>query len=434
MNHTYDITPAALLPFALMLGSIAILPLAAPHFWEKNRNKLLIAVVLSIPTIFYLIANHLTAALVHSLVFDYVPFIILLGALFIITGGIFVDGDIEAKPVVNTGFMALGAVLASVMGTTGAAMLLIRPLLHTNKTRRFKVHTFLFFIGIVANCGGLLTPLGDPPLFMLYLRGVPFTWFFTLLPVWLLVNSILLIIYFVLDNYHFRRESEEVRRIEHENIKPIRIQGKLNFLWLAGVVLAVALLNKETIPTLFTNEWMGFIREGVIALFACISLRATPRLVRVCNSFTWEPVEEVAYLFLGIFVTMVPCILYLESNAATLGITSPLHFYYATGALSSVLDNTPTAVTFYSLALGLVERGMTSPDMIAGIPENLLWAIAVAAVLFGSMTYIGNGPNFMIKAVAESNNVKMPSFFRYIIVFALPVLLPVFVLVAWLFM
>ncbi len=432
MHSTTDIPLFALLPFVLMLGSIAVLPLAATHFWEKNRNKLLISVLLSMPAIFFLIANHLTVAIVHSLVFDYVPFITLLGALFVITGGIFVDGNIEARPAVNTGILALGAVLASVMGTTGAAMLLIRPLLHTNKGRQYRVHTILFFIGIVANCGGLLTPLGDPPLFMLYLRGVPFTWFFSLFPVWLFVNTLLLTIYFAVDSYYFRRESDEVKLAERTNISPIRIKGRLNFLWLAGVVLAVAFLNKQTFPTLFAGEWAGFIREAVITLLAIFSLKTTPRMVRISNSFTWEPIEEVAYLFLGIFVTMVPCILYLESNAQALGVTTPLHFYFSAGGLSSMLDNTPTAVTFYSLALGLVEQGLTSQHMVAGIPERILWAIAVSAVLFGSLTYIGNGPNFMIKAVAEHNNIKMPSFFRYIFVFALPVLLPVFVLAVWL--
>lgn len=434
MHETAHIPLPALLPFALMLGCIAVLPLAAPHFWEKNRNKLLVALTLSVPTLFFLIANHLTTALVHAIVFDYVPFMVLLGALFVITGGIFVDGDIEARPAVNTGILALGAILASVMGTTGASMLLIRPLLHTNKTRRFKVHTVLFFIGIVANCGGLLTPLGDPPLFMLYLRGVPFSWFFSLLPVWLLVNSVLLCLYFVVDNYYYRKESDEVRSIERSRVRPFRIQGKLNFIWLAGVVLAVAFLNKQTFPVVFANEWMSFLREGVILLLSVLSLKATPHLVRVSNGFTWEPVEEVAYLFLGIFVTMVPCLLYLSGNAASLGVTSPVQFYFSAGALSSVLDNTPTAVTFYSLALGLVESGLSAPAMVAGVPQDILWAIAVSSVLFGSLTYIGNGPNFMVKAVAEHNNVKMPSFFRYVLVFSLPVLFPVFVLAMLLFL
>lgn len=433
MGHSSANIPlVALLPFVLQLGAIAILPLFAGHFWEKNKNKLLVSAMLAIPTIYFLIRNHFGSELVHTLLFDYVPFIVLLGALFVITGGIFVDGNIEAKPSTNVTILGLGAILASVMGTTGAAMLLIRPLLHTNKERKFKVHTVLFFIGIVANCGGLLTPLGDPPLFMLYLRGVPFTWFFTLLPEWAFANILLLLIYFIVDTRYYGRETEEVRANEKANIQPLRLRGRLNFIWLAGVVLSVAFLNEQTFPGVFVaNQPVAFVREAVILLMAFLSLKATPHLVRVSNSFTWEPIEEVAYLFIGIFITMIPCILYLESQAASLGITTPISFYYYTGGLSSVLDNTPTAVTFYSLARGLVQH--VSPDMIGGIPEHILRAIAIGAVFFGSLTYIGNGPNFMIKAVAESNNIPMPSFFRYMYGFSLLVLLPVFILIQLLF-
>lgn len=433
MGHSsVNIPLVALLPFVLQLGAIAILPLFAGHFWEKNKNKLLVSAMLAIPTIYFLIRNHFGGELVHTLLFDYVPFIVLLGALFVITGGIFVDGNIEAKPSTNVAILGLGAILASIMGTTGAAMLLIRPLLHTNKERKFKVHTVLFFIGIVANCGGLLTPLGDPPLFMLYLRGVPFTWFFTLLPEWAFANILLLLIYFIVDTRYYGRETEAVRANEKANIQPLRLRGRLNFIWLAGVVLSVAFLNEQTFPGVFVaNQPIAFVREAVILLMAFLSLKATPHIVRVCNSFTWEPIEEVAYLFIGIFITMIPCILYLESQAASLGITTPISFYYYTGGLSSVLDNTPTAVTFYSLARGLVQH--VSPDMIGGIPEHILRAIAISAVFFGSLTYIGNGPNFMIKAVAESNNIPMPSFFRYIYGFSLLVLLPVFILIQLLF-
>lgn len=434
MQHaSVHIPLAALLPFALQLGAIAILPLLAEHFWEKNKNKLLVSVMLAIPVIFFLLKSHLEHALVHTLLFDYVPFIVLLGALFVITGGIFVDGNVEAKPSVNVTILGLGALLASLMGTTGAAMLLIRPLLHTNKERRFKVHSVLFFIGIVANCGGLLTPLGDPPLFMLYLRGVPFTWFFSLLPEWAFTNILLLLIYFIVDTRYYNRETEEVRAREKTNIRPIRLRGRMNFIWLAGVILSVAFLNEQTFPGIFAaNQPVAFIREGVIILMAVLSLKLTPHMVRVSNSFTWEPIEEVAYLFIGIFITMIPCILYLESQAASLGITGATAFYYYTGGLSSVLDNTPTAVTFYSLARGLVHG--VQPGMVGGISEAVLRAIAVSAVLFGSLTYIGNGPNFMIKAVAERNNIQMPSFFRYIYGFSLIVLLPVFILVQLLFL
>jgi len=415
----------SLLPFVLMLLAIAVFPLFWNHFWEKNKNKLIIAIILSIPVIIYLLSNGFSEKLVETIVFDYLPFIILLGALFTITGGIFLSGDIEAKPLINTLFLTAGAVLASFVGTTGAAMLLIRPVIQTNKQRKYKVHTILFFIGIVANCGGLLTPLGDPPLFMMYLRGAPFEWFFKLFPEWLFVNMFLLIIYFLVDTYYYKKEDISAIQIDKASVRPLKIEGKRNFIFLLMVILAVAFLNEQYMAIIHSNHYYKFIREAVILLAAYLSLLVTPKLLRVSNNFTWQPIQEVAYLFLGIFVTMVPCLLYLESNAKILGITSPTHFYYYTGLLSSFLDNTPTAVTFHSLALGL---GGSAGTLIAGIPEEILKAICTGAVFFGSMTYIGNGPNFMVKTVAEENNIKMPDFFSYIIKFSLIILLPAFIL------
>ncbi len=427
MDHSsIQIPELSMLPFVLMLASIAVFPLTLNHFWEKNKNKLIVALVLSIPTVIYLFSSELTHALIHSIVFDYLPFIILLGSLFVITGGIYLTGDIEAKPSINTAFLGIGAVLASFMGTTGAAMLLIRPVIQTNKEREYKVHTILFFIGIVANCGGLLTPLGDPPLFMMYLRGAPFTWFFSLFNEWFLTNLLLLIIYFITDNYFYKKEKPSSIKIDKQVIRPIKLQGKINFIWLAGVVLSVAFLNEHYLPFVKINPYFKFVREIVIVLLAYLSLLTTPKLTRVSNNFTWGPIQEVAYLFLGIFITMVPCLLYLESNAKHLGVNSIAQFYYYTGLLSSFLDNTPTAVTFHSLALGLQK---TAPVIVAGIPEEILKAISTAAVFFGAMTYIGNGPNFMVKAVAEENNIKMPDFFSYMIRFSLIILLPIFILV-----
>jgi Na+/H+ antiporter NhaD/arsenite permease-like protein len=350
--------------------------------------------------------------------------------LFTITGGIFLTGDIEAKPSINTLFLGIGAVLASIMGTTGAAMLLIRPIIQTNKERTFKVHTILFFIGIVANCGGLLTPLGDPPLFMMYLRGAPFTWFFHLAPEWFVTNALLLIIYFIIDNYYHKKEPASAILRDETNIRPIKIRGKRNFIFLAGVVFAVAFINEEYFSFITINPYFKFMREAVIILMAYLSILFTPKLLRTSNNFTWEPIKEVAYLFLGIFITMVPCLLYLETNAKQLGVETVSQFYYYTGLLSSFLDNTPTAVTFHSLALGL---GITTGNLVAGIPEVLLKAISTGAVFFGSMTYIGNGPNFMVKAIAEENNIRMPDFFSYIFKFSIIVLLPIFILVQLLF-
>ena len=429
-NYGINIPIVTALPFVLMLLSIAVFPLFWNHFWEKNKNKLIIALLLSVPVIIYLFAAHLGERLFETIVFDYIPFIILLGSLFTITGGIYLSGDIEAKPSINVLFLGIGAVLASVMGTTGAAMLLIRPIIQTNKERKFKVHTLLFFIGIVANCGGLLTPLGDPPLFMMYLRGAPFLWFAKLFPEWLVTNIILLLIYFVVDSFYHKKEPAQALISDHNVIRPIKIHGKLNFIWLIGVVLAVAFLNEQYISFIHLNPFYKFIREGIITAMAILSLLFTTHLVRESNNFTWEPIKEVAYLFIGIFITMVPCLLYLETNAKHLGVVSPRQFYYFSGLLSSFLDNTPTAVTFHSLALGL---GENVGRIVAGIPEELLRAISIGSVFFGSMTYIGNGPNFMVKAVAEENNIHMPSFFAYIYKFSLLVLLPVFIIVDLLF-
>lgn len=437
MEHEFHVPLYSLAPFALMLGAIAVLPLTAHHFWESNKNKLIVALALGIPTMVWLLVVGMSHELSHIIFFDYVPFIVLLGALFIITGGIFVDGNIEAKPRTNTIFLAIGAVLASLMGTTGAAMLLIRPVIKTNSERKFKVHTILFFIAIVANCGGLLTPLGDPPLFMMYLRGADFFWFAKLYKEWAFVNVALLIIYFIVDTFYWNKESEADKKIDKEHIRPITVKGKLNFLWLLGVVLAVAFINENTLVFIKQNHNLKFLREAVLILMAFLSLRLTPEITRAKNNFSWEPIVEVAYLFIGIFITMVPALEYLKQNASAFGLSSPASFYYATGFLSGFLDNTPTAVTFYNLELGLTaqhpEMLEQAANIIAGIPEKTMEAICVASVFFGAFTYIGNGPNFMVKAIAESQNIKMPDFFSYIFKFSLIVLIPLFIIAQLIF-
>ena len=420
----------SLLPFVLILLAIAILPLYWNHRWEKNKNKLIIASILSLPIILFLIMNGLGHKLLETLLFDYTPFIILLGSLFIITGGIHIGGDIEAKPLINLTFLSIGTILASIMGTTGAAMLLIRPIIQTNKEREFKVHTILFFIAVVANCGGLLTPIGDPPLFMLYLRGVPFTWFLKLLPEWLFTNCLLLLIYFIVDSYYYKKEKRVNIVLDKKMIRSLKVTGKLNFIWLAGVILSIAFLNEQYLNIIHSNEYYKFVREIVIIFMAVFSLILTSKRLRKLNNFSWAPIEEVAYLFFGIFITMIPCLLYLEANARSFGINTAIQFFYTTGALSGILDNTPTAVTFYSLAHGL---GIQSFTMVGGIPYDLLKAISLGAVFFGSITYIGNAPNFMVKAIAEDSNIKMPDFFSYIWKFSLVILLPIFILVQLIF-
>jgi len=420
-------------PFLIMLLFIAIGPLFFHHWWEENKNKLIISLILGIPTAIYLIYNGLTHELQHQMLFDYVPFIILLGSLFVITGGIHLKGDIQAKPSINTLFLAIGAILASFMGTTGAAMLLIRPVIKTNSQRNFKVHTILFFIAIVANAGGMLTPLGDPPLFLLYLRGAPFEWFFTLSKEWAFVNGCLLLIYFALDTYYYKKEPLENIKSDLAHIEPIRLSGTYNFIFLIGIVLSVAFLNENYLHFIHDNHYFAFIREAVMLSFAGLSLYFTPKLLRTENKFTWTPIIEVAFLFLGIFITMVPALLWLRDNSATLGVDSVQMFYYATGALSSFLDNAPTALAFHKLATGMV-TDINAPGLVAGIPVAFLSAISLGAVFFGAMTYIGNGPNFMVKAIAEENNIKMPSFFAYMFKFSIIVLLPIYILNQLLFL
>lgn len=430
----------SMIPFGLLLLVIAVAPLIVNEWWDSNKHKLAVAILLAVPTAVCLIMGGMAHELEHQLLGDYLPFIILLLALYVITGGIHLSGDIHAKPWVNTLFLAIGWLLASFMGTTGAAMLLIRPLLATNKQREHKVHTVLFFIALVANCGGLLTPLGDPPLFMLFLRGAEFGWFMQLFPQWLFVGVVLLLLYFVFDTMLYKKEHPTNLELDLQEHTPLRLQGKTNLFYLVGVVLAVALVHPGNIPMMAEADahlWIKYLREIVLLVFTSMSLYTTKRKVRYrLNKFSWAPIVEVAILFFGIFITMTPALSYLNHHAASLGLTKIWHFYYATGALSSFLDNTPTAVAFHSVASGLEPEQIVAygGSLVAGVPEMLLKAICIAAVFFGSMTYIGNGPNFMVKAIAEENGVKMPSFFGYIFKFAIVVLLPVYILAQLIFL
>lgn len=428
-----------LIPFILMLLSIAVFPLVkkTEHFWESNRNKLIVSIILSIPVIAIFAANGMTHNIIHQVVYDYVPFIALLLSLFIVTGGIFINIDLEAKPINNTVMLAIGMVLASFMGTTGAAMLLIRPLLNINKQRRHTVHTVLFFIAIVANCGGLLTPLGDPPLFMLYLRGASFGWFFGLFTEWLVVGLLLLLIYFVYDTIMYKKENKLSLYRDAVEKEPLRINGKINFVLLLGVIASVAFINKNYFTVSDdpsqNDNMLKLIQSGALIIIGLLSMLLTNKKTRFeDNKFSWTPILEVAALFIGIFITMVPALMYLQNNAPNMGLEKDYQFYYMTGALSSFLDNTPTALAFHSVALGLDYTGFDGA-MVAGVPEFLLKAISTAAVFFGAMTYIGNGPNFMVKAIAEQSGIKMPDFFKYIYKFAIIFVLPVYVIVQLIF-
>ena len=430
----------SMIPFGLMLLTIAVAPLLAEHWWESNRHKLTVALFLGVPTAVCLIMGGMLHELEHQLFGDYVPFIILLLALYVVTGGIHLSGDIRATPWVNTSFLGLGWLLASIMGTTGAAMLLIRPLITTNQQREHKVHTILFFIALCANCGGLLTPLGDPPLFMLFLRGADFTWFMSMWAPWLFTGAVLMAIYYVLDTIYYKKEHAHALQADHEQQVPLVFKGKHNLLYLVGIVLAVAFINSGTIPEMANPHapmWLRYLREIVLLSLTFGSLYTTKRNVRYgMNKFSWAPIMEVAVLFLGIFTTMTPALAYLNANAASLGLDATWQFYYSTGLLSSFLDNTPTAVAFHSVATGLTPDQMAvfGGNVVAGVPEILLTAICIGSVFFGAMTYIGNGPNFMVKAIAEENGIKMPSFFGYMFKFSLIVLLPIYILVQIIFL
>ena len=425
----------ALIPFAIMLLGIAVFPFIIGHWWEHNRNKFIVSLVLGTPVAVFLCCNGMSHEFIHQMLFDYVPFIMLLASLFVVTGGLHQTGDVAAKPWVNTLLLGVGFLIASFIGTTGAAMLLIRSLLEINKQRQHKVHTVLFFIAIVANCGGVLSPLGDPPLFLLYLRGVEFTWFLELFPEWLFVGGLLLVLYFLVDTYFYRKEPVENIKADNTEITPIRIAGKINFLYLVMIILTVAFVNESYIPAMGGEHapiYMKYLREFVLLAIILLSWYTTPKPVRKGNGYSWTPIIEVAVLFIGIFATMTPALLYLSEHAKDLGFDQTWQFFYGTGALSSVLDNAPTAVAFYSMAAGLAD-GSTA-GLIAGVSPMLLRAIALGAVFFGAMTYIGNGPNFMIKSIAEEHGIKMPSFFGYIFKFSLTVLLPIYIIAQLIFL
>jgi Na+/H+ antiporter NhaD/arsenite permease-like protein len=399
-------------PFVAMLLAIAVCPLWIPHWWESNRNKLIVACALGLPVV-GLYAARRPHALLESAE-EYVSFILLLTALYVIAGGIRLSGDLEATPLVNTTFMATGSVLASFLGTTGASMLLIRPVLQTNRQRTRIAHTVVFFIFLVSNVGGLLTPLGDPPLFLGYLQGVPFAWTFRLLPHWLFGVIVLLLAYFVWDSIAYGWEPARVVARDEAELRPLRVEGTGNLAWLGGVVLGVAFLRAP---------W----REALIVALSLLSLWQTPREVRRANGFTPHPMVEVAVLFFGIFLTMIPALEILRTRGGELGVREPWQFFWATGALSSFLDNAPTYLVF--LALG---QSLRLADEVVGVPHAILAAVSVGAVFMGANTYIGNAPNFMVKAIAEEARIRMPSFFGYML-YSGGILIPLFLAMTWLF-
>lgn len=434
------IEPWLLIPFGTMLLTIAVAPLLLPRIWENNLTKFIFTALISIPTAIILFKHNLEEHLFEQLFNDYLPFIILLGTMFIVTGGIRIRYNAIGTPTINAVIMIVGYILASFIGTTGAAMLLIRPLIEINRERSHKTHTILFFIALVANCGGILSPLGDPPLFMLYLRGASFGWFQGLYPEWATTGAILILIYYIYDRYLFRhKEFIGVRRSssdeEIDENFTFSVGGAVNIMLLAAIVMCVAIVNESRIPAMSKPDASPLLRnarEIILILIAVASLLFTSRRLRRENHFSWQPIGEVAILFIGIFTTMTPALLFLNANAASLGISEPWQFYYASGAFSSILDNAPTAIAFHTVAKALPMAA--DATIVAGIPQTLLTAISLGAVFFGSMTYIGNGPNFMVKSIAEREGITMPSFFGYIFKFSLIILLPTYVVVQILFL
>jgi Na+/H+ antiporter NhaD/arsenite permease-like protein len=404
--------PGWIAPFAAMLLAIAILPLFAPAFWESNLRKLAVGAALGLPVL-VLYARHDPAALRHTGA-DYLSFMALLASLFVISGGVLVTGDIRARPVVNTTFLAVGAVLASLIGTTGASVLLIRPLLATNEERRHVAHTVVFFIFVVANIGGCLTPLGDPPLFLGYLLGVPFTWTLRLLPHWLLANGLVLATYYFWDRRAYAREDAAAIAADETTVRPIRVTGKRNVVFLLAVVASVAWLRAP-------------YRELVMVAVSALSLAFTPRAVRDANRFTFHAIAEVAALFAGIFLTMIPALDVLHAHGRDLGLVQPWQFFWSTGLLSSFLDNAPTYLTFLAIA-----QSLGLPPEVAGVSHQVLAAISAGAVFMGANTYIGNGPNFMVRSIAQERGIKMPSFLGYM-GYSGAVLLPVFAIITLVF-
>jgi len=434
------------IPFACMLLSIALCPLIMPEFWHHHFGKIsgLWAATLAIPFLIAFKGNALYEIL-HIVLADYVPFIILLWSLYTVSGGILLRGTLRGTPIVNVTILIIGTLLASWMGTTGAAMLLIRPLLRANDYRKNRTFMVVFFIFLVANVGGSLTPLGDPPLFLGFLHGVSFFWTFKIMPHMLVVAILLLVIYFILDIYHYRKEGVSAPQ-ESDVKQPLKLDGMHNFIFLAGIigsVLMSGVVDWGEVNTFGVHRAVqDWVRDGLLIIMGILSLVSTARRLREDNDFTWFPIIEVAYLFIGIFITMIPCLLILKAGPqgalAILvnGVTQPTHYFWVTGALSSFLDNAPTYLTFFNTALGSFYSGMPEAAAVPLLMTKsaiYLKAISAGAVFFGACSYIGNAPNFMVRSISEEAGTPMPSFFGYILKYALIYLIPCYVVVTLIF-
>lgn len=429
-----------MLPFAGLLFLIAVLPLisAASHWWEKNTNKLKVALVCAVGGILMYLIPTGDVGKIGMTYLEYAAFLAMLSSLFVISGGIHISGAFAGLPYINTIFLAIGAVLASLLGTTGASMILIRPLLRANRQRAHKTHVILFFIFIVSNCGGLLTPLGDPPLYLGFLRGVPFNWTLRLLPQWLLTNGILLLLFHLLDTRLFHSREAHLREVFLAEIKKaakkIHIQGGLNILFLIGIMGTILVSSYFIHPLLSRHGDELFSEIGsktfqiiCMSLLALCSYRLTPGKIHRENEFIFAPIKEVAILFFGIFGAMLPALALLEAKSAMLALHAPWHFFWMSGILSSFLDNAPTYLVYVTLAASQNHISTTHLGMLADQFPALLAAVSCGSVFFGAITYIGNGPNFMVKSIAEHAHVKMPSFGGYML-WSCTVLIPILLL------
>ena len=442
-----DLPLVAVLPFVALLAAIAVGPLVAPRWWHSNRNKGLVAALVSLPIMLYLGVSlgEPGRVVLEEKVRDYVSFVVVIAALFVISGGVHVEGSLSGTPLANTALLGVGAVLANVVGTTGASVLLIRPLLSANRSRRRTAHIVVFFIFLVSNCAGLLTPLGDPPLLLGFLKGVPFLWTLRLWPQWLTVTVMLLAVFNMWDQWVLAREERERRGSQLERVlvhQPLRVVGAYNLTFLVAVVATIVAAGQAGA---LGRPWAFGRQEVIITLVAAGAYMATPHDHRERNAFSFGPILEVAVLFAGIFVTMAPVLEILnawsqgrrEVAGIGFGISEPWHFFWATGLLSSVLDNAPTYLAFSASAAGL--GGVTAHGSFLGAflgtgPEaaRTLAAIATGAVFMGANTYIGNAPNFMVKAIAQEHGVRMPSFFGYM-AYSFGILGPIFLVTTLLF-
>lgn len=458
LAHQSDLLSRALplwsgLPFAGILLSIAVFPLLAPHFWHRHFKKLAVAWAMIFAAPFLVQYGRLAGfKLLEVLLVDYVPFLILLWGLYTVSGGILLRATLVATPAMNVAFLAVGTMLASLMGTTGASMLLVRPVLRANSWRHHKTHVFVFLIFLVSNIGGLLTPLGDPPLFLGFIHGVPFFWTMRLLPHFLVVSGLVLAVFFLVDSWYFRREVEArpTHDLPHKR-RAFHVEGAHNFLLLLGILGAVLLSGVwQTGGTLLLGihfEHRNVVRDLLIVVVGLLSIVTTNRQVREDNGFTWDAIREVGYLFFGIFVTIIPVLMILRAGPdGAMGflvsrVREPWHYLWMSGALSSFLDNAPTYLTFFNMALG--QQGIHPTDVHAVLsgavvtPHGARFALNLAgvsagAVLFGANTYIGNAPNFMVLSIAKEHGVRMPSFFHYM-AWSAAVLLPIFFLLSLIF-